>query len=502
MSTLRASLLGVILLSAIGAAFTDSGKNSESGLGSTSEQNAKPRIDPGDQAIRKWILELGDEDFSVREAATKSLVKIGPGAMPAILKAAESNVAEIKKRAREIAAQIEKAAIMNLEALGADLQRQGDGVIRVVVFSKVKPSRFTDSDFENLLGLPELATLTLQNVPLTDAGMVRVGRLKHLKTLRLQNTLVSDEGLKQLQGLVNLETFAFHSSVSNGSGLRHLKTSFRMRSIAASGSQISDRGIADAISGLKELDRLESLELDDTGISDETLRNLAQLRSLVKLSLRKTNITDSGLEILKRLHRLSFLDLSSTGVTEKGLVHIVELRELVELYLNNTPRFNLDALKALQAMPKLRTLAVCGGGLPVKEAMNLISRPVPPSFGIVRNINKKEGTLTYEVMYPTEFHDQIVSRTAGKTWKEMNTRMNKDIVVTKCSFKEVGVYDGAGKAIGPEIAAQRIAPGATILVARDGKMVHADYLRVVNPNALIVVPHHPGLTKTLIDGDQ
>jgi WD40 repeat protein len=53
--------------------------------------------------IDRLIKQLGSEDFNAREAASKALRAIGEPALPALRKAGESNDAEVRRRARDLA---------------------------------------------------------------------------------------------------------------------------------------------------------------------------------------------------------------------------------------------------------------------------------------------------------------------------------------------------------------------------------------------------------------
>jgi WD40 repeat protein len=65
---------------------------------------------PDDKAaeIERLIRELGDEDFDVRQAATEKLAKIGEAALPALKQAADGKDLEVKRRAADLLARIEK----------------------------------------------------------------------------------------------------------------------------------------------------------------------------------------------------------------------------------------------------------------------------------------------------------------------------------------------------------------------------------------------------------
>src|SRR5436190_23952044 len=71
---------------------------------------------PSKDAIDTWIRQLGDPRYTVRESAKRALITAGPHAMAAVLQAAKSLELEVKRRAVDIAKQIEVNAAKELEA--------------------------------------------------------------------------------------------------------------------------------------------------------------------------------------------------------------------------------------------------------------------------------------------------------------------------------------------------------------------------------------------------
>ena len=67
---------------------------------------------------------------------------------------------------------------------------------------------------------------------------------------------------------------------------------------------------------------LESLDLSDTRITTEGVRQLSDLKNLEYLSLERTRIGDACLPVLSAFHHLESLDLTSTPVTKIGRAHV------------------------------------------------------------------------------------------------------------------------------------------------------------------------------------
>jgi len=97
-------------------------------------------------------------------------------------------------------------------------------------------------------------------------------------------------------------------------------------------TQITDEGL----SHLQGLRTLESLRLDATRVSDAGLVYIKSLTNLTQLSLQDTQISDAGLEHLSGLINLEWLDLDGTQIRGPGLVHLERLQNLKDLWLTNT----------------------------------------------------------------------------------------------------------------------------------------------------------------------
>lgn len=92
--------------------------------------------------------------------------------------------------------------------------------------------------------------------------------------------------------------------------------------------------------GLKPLapvaDKIVSLDLARTKVTDAGLAAVAGMKNLTELHLENTGITDAGLDHLKGLGTLEYLNLYNTKVTDAGLSKLAGLSELKALYLWQT----------------------------------------------------------------------------------------------------------------------------------------------------------------------
>lgn len=143
--------------------------------------------------------------------------------------------------------------------------------------------------------------------------------------LLLGRTQVTDKGLSALEGQ---------------SALEWLDVSF---------TDVSDAGVA----ALAECRRLKHLNLEKTRITNRALAVAARL-PLEELDLSQTAVTDDGLKQLAGLTRLTTLWLTGTSIGDAGLRHLTPLKTLESLALNQT-RVTAAGVRALQqALPRLK----------------------------------------------------------------------------------------------------------------------------------------------------
>ena len=87
-----ATLLIVMLVLVVGTLGFSAERDNEQ----EASEDAPPKPD---SQIAKWISQLDDEKFNVREQATRGLIKSGLKALPTVLKATQSKQAEVRNRA-------------------------------------------------------------------------------------------------------------------------------------------------------------------------------------------------------------------------------------------------------------------------------------------------------------------------------------------------------------------------------------------------------------------
>jgi Leucine-rich repeat (LRR) protein len=119
---------------------------------------------------------------------------------------------------------------------------------------------------------------------------------------------------------------------------------------------VSDRGIEQ----LKGLDRLEDLNLYAAEfITDAALAFLRGHKQLRTLNLRGTDVTDTSLAYVAELPGLRRLDISFTQISDVGLEHLAALTELEDLNLGGN-KISGVGLHVLKLLPRLKKLSFYG----------------------------------------------------------------------------------------------------------------------------------------------
>lgn len=98
-------------------------------------------------------------------------------------------------------------------------------------------------------------------------------------------------------------------------------------------------------------DKITSLDIARTQVTDGGLAALAAMKNLKELHLENTAITDKGLDHLKGLAALEYLNLYNTKVTDAGAQKLASLAKLKSLYLWQTGVTKAGVAQLRQKLP-------------------------------------------------------------------------------------------------------------------------------------------------------
>ena len=192
---------------------------------------------PSAAQVQRWIKQLGDESFKVREEATRDLIQAGRVALDAVTKATKSKDPEIKQRALMIIKHIDgkaeqqRLAVETIRMYGGRVyydyqidengekipkkkqqlpctpqQRKQFGIdfFADVVWVECSGGNYFIPDLgdyrlKDLVGMTKLKVLDLSRTQVTDAGMKHLAGMKNLEWLSLDDTQVTAEGVAKLR---------------------------------------------------------------------------------------------------------------------------------------------------------------------------------------------------------------------------------------------------------------------------------------------------------------
>lgn len=202
----------------------------------------------------------------------------------------------------------------------------------------------------------------------TDDALQQLVNLPNLRRLRIEDSRITDNGLAHLTQLPWLEIIEIRRSPITDRGLEHLAACRRL-----SGLHLEQLAITNG--GLKVLDKLqlEALHLPDTPIDDSGLTHVARLTKLTWLDLSRTHVTSAGLARLRALRACNWINLSHTQIDDAGLAHLASLTRLEIVELEGTA-ISDAGITPLALLTELRHLNLRGTRVTPAAAENLRAR--------------------------------------------------------------------------------------------------------------------------------
>jgi Leucine-rich repeat (LRR) protein len=175
-----------------------------------------------------------------------------------------------------------------------------------------------------------------------------------LSTLMASNGAQRSEVVKDQKG--DIVEISLARSWATDADLEQVASVKSLKRLDLSLTYVSDRGIE----RLKGLDQLEDLNLFAAEfITDAAMAFLRGHHRLKSLNLRGTDVTDTSLAYVAELTNLRTLDISFTQITDVGLEHLASLSQLEELNLGGN-KISGVGLHVLKLLPKLKKLSFYG----------------------------------------------------------------------------------------------------------------------------------------------
>jgi internalin A len=246
------------------------------------------------------------------------------------------------------------------------------GTIKTLRSLDLTRTRISDDGVKELENLPGLRALRLAATPVTDDGVNSLATLTTLRELHLSDTGVSDAGMKWLKGLHNLHTLDLRGTQVTDVGVDELRGLRNLRTLSLDRSRVTshllrglrEAGLLHALAQAKGRDdqrpagpdSVTSLDLYNTRVTGDVVKELKELDNLRELRLGSTGVTDEGLKELRALTHLEVLTLDACpGVTDAGMKELAGLSDLRRLTLTGT-RAKGPGLRDLRGLDRLLTV--------------------------------------------------------------------------------------------------------------------------------------------------
>lgn len=170
---------------------------------------------------------------------------------------------------------------------------------------------------------------------------------KEVVRIDLPDTQITDVELAPVKEMTKLQFLNLRNTAITDAGLAHLKESTHLRWLDVQATQITNRGLA-YLGGMVDL---WYLNLSHTVVSTAGVAHLRAMTTVRHLDLSQTQIGDRALADLTEWSKLRVLNCSSTALTDVALAYLKQMKSLTYLDLRNT-RITVTGIDQLQqAMP-------------------------------------------------------------------------------------------------------------------------------------------------------
>lgn len=236
-----------------------------------------------------------------------------------------------------------------------------------------------DLNFLKVLG-PFLRKLDLSGFPVTDEQCKLLKYLPQLEDLDALDSDIGDEALKNIAAMQNLKILTLSRTLVTFKSLPAIGRLKNLTTLYIANVKLNDS----ALSNLSELHNLVKLRMGSTEIGDAGIAHLAGLTNLVQLHVaRNGRITNSGLSKLKNLQKLQDLDISETGVTAACASTLKELPKLKVLSVSYRMLGKAGVIELKKVLPNVRVEDGNASKVPM-EMFEPLHSPMPGKSSLLK----------------------------------------------------------------------------------------------------------------------
>ena len=201
------------------------------------------------------------------------------------------------------------ASMVKLRILNAGVIRLGDDDMAVLSrfpqleSLQVAGLEITDAGLRYVAGLPELQELMIRGTRASDASIALIaGKLPKLQSLNIIDTAVTNHALESLSRHPALRVLSVSDNQIDGRGLAFLRGAPKLQVLNVSRTPIKGEDLATFAGGFPSL---VELEMDSLAIGDGDMNSLASssnFRAWRRLLVRDTHVSSAGVAILQKLN--------------------------------------------------------------------------------------------------------------------------------------------------------------------------------------------------------
>jgi len=231
--------------------------------------------------------------------------------------------------------------------------------------------RTTDQDIQLLQHIPDLESVRLERMQITDDGLKHLAPLHRMRSLALDRTGIAS--LTNLGEHPHLTEIVLHETDIDDEGIRDLLKWPTLDGIAVLGGRLTDRSVdtlsrlprlqtlwidgnrfsTDGLAKLSRITTLRTLLIGHTPANDETVRELGSLPQLRTLNLFQLDVTGRAFSIARAFPELSELEFVGCQVTDADLEAMVLPRKLTRLVVRNAPLTQSGVNRFRETHPRL-----------------------------------------------------------------------------------------------------------------------------------------------------
>lgn len=227
----------------------------------------------------------------------------------------------------------------------------------------VDMTKFKPEDLRHIAALPGVRTFAMRNKSFDDAVAAEVAKLRQLTTVHATESTMTDKGLVELAKLPALDTLRIGGSMFTPSpftaeGFKTLASMPKLRDLDISQSQAGDAGLI-ALKAAPQLTQLYMIGARNVGRPG--LAALASMKTLRGLVMQWVDVNEEveALAASTSLDDITFMGSAQSKVVldDAGAVHLAKIKSLTKVVVWHT-KVTDKTMAALATLPKLRTLII------------------------------------------------------------------------------------------------------------------------------------------------